>query len=45
MVTGTAGHLSPLTMEHLFVRAIACGQCIVRAGPDRGRCLKECSII
>jgi hypothetical protein len=45
MVTGTTGHLGRQTMEHLFVRAITCGQCVVRCGPDRGRCLKECSII
>jgi hypothetical protein len=44
-VTGITGHLGRLTMERLFVRAIACSQCVVRAGPDRGRCLKECSII
>jgi hypothetical protein len=45
MVTGITGHLGRLTMERLFVRAIACGQCVVRAGSNRGRCLKECSII
>ena len=31
MVTGTTGHLGRLTMERLLVRAIACGQCVVRA--------------
>jgi thioester reductase-like protein len=45
MVTGTTGHLGRLTMERLLVCAIACGQCVVRAGSNRGRCLKECSII
>ena len=45
MVTGTTGHLGRLTMERLLVRAIACGQCVVRTGSNRGRCLKECSII
>jgi len=45
MVTGSTGHLGRLMMERLLVRAIACGQCIVRAGRSRGRCLKECSII
>lgn len=45
VVTGTTGHLDRLMMERLLIRAIACGQCVVRAGPSRGRCLKECSII
>ena len=31
MVTGITGHLGRLTMERLLVRAIACGQCVVRA--------------
>src|SRR5580704_7222805 len=33
MATGTTGHLGRLMMERLLVRAIACGQCVVRAGP------------
>jgi len=45
VVTGTAGHLGRLMMERLLIRAIACSQCVVRGGPSRGRCLKECSII
>jgi hypothetical protein len=45
VVTGTTGHLGRLMMERLLIRAIACGQCVVRAGPNRGRCLEECSII
>jgi hypothetical protein len=45
VVTGTTGHLGRLMMERLLVRAIACGQCVIRADPNRGRCLKECSII
>ena len=31
MVTGTIGHLGRLTMERLVIRAIACGQRVVRA--------------
>ena len=38
MVTGTTGHLGRLTMERLLVRAVACGQCVVCAGSNRGRC-------
>ena len=45
VVTGTTGHLDRLMMERLLIRAIACGQCVIRAGRNRGRCLKECSII
>ena len=45
VVTGTTGHLGRLTMERLLIRAIACSQYVVHAGPNRGRCLKECSII
>jgi hypothetical protein len=36
MVTGTTGHLGRLMMERLLIRAIACGQCVVRAWPQPG---------